>query len=45
MCDYCIEMGFYFDEQGKLRRRVARDRDAGSSSLLRSMVTLPMQPH
>ena len=27
---------FYFDEQGKLRRRVARDRDAGSSSLLRS---------
>ena len=27
MRDYCIEMGFYFDEQGKLRRRVARDRE------------------
>ena len=27
MRDYCIEMGLYFDEQGKLRRRVARDRE------------------
>jgi hypothetical protein len=24
MRDYCIEMGLYFDEEGKLRRRVAR---------------------
>jgi hypothetical protein len=41
MCDFCIEMGFYFDEQGKLRRRVARDRDASSSSLLRSTGDTP----
>jgi hypothetical protein len=27
MRDYCIEMGLYFVEQGKLRRRVARDRE------------------
>jgi hypothetical protein len=27
MRDYCIEMGLYFDEQGKLRRRVVRDRE------------------
>jgi hypothetical protein len=27
MRDYCIEMGLYFDEQGKLRRRMARDRE------------------
>jgi hypothetical protein len=27
MRDYCIEMGLYFDEQGKLRRRAARDRE------------------
>jgi hypothetical protein len=24
MRDYCIEMGLYFDEEGKLRRRVVR---------------------
>ncbi len=27
MRDYCIKMGLYFDEQGKLRRRMARDRE------------------
>jgi hypothetical protein len=27
MGEYCIEMALYFDEQGKLRRRMARDRE------------------
>ena len=27
MRDYCIEKGLYFDEQRKMRRRAARDRE------------------
>jgi hypothetical protein len=50
MRDYCIDMALYFDQQGKLRAQVARDRevvrvplDRGSRGL-RDIVGLYVDP-